>query len=365
MIIIYDIIIFGTGSTAEHFCENLNKDVNIICYLDNDNLKWNKEFKNKLILKPDEVKNITYDYVIIASQYNNDIFSQLIELNVRENKIFEYLAFINDLYNPFEYRMKIFEKNIMGYESFITGISYFVSGIDGDILKGKGMNFSFDSQDLYYDYNIAKYILENYENKFKYTIIGLNYYSFQYDLSLSSMKDNIRLYYPILKKSHNYKISNDDYSRLIINKNIADSLLIINSGEYVLKNRLIPLSKQTEELGMLGIKQAELDCNKNYPKTVVENKKIFRKYLDLLKEHNIKPIIVICPTSKYYYKNFSKRIKNEFFEIMDEMKKKYDFQYIDYFESKLFDDSMFYDVSHLTFEGGKVFTEILNKEIKV
>ena len=49
---------------------------------------------------------------------------------------------------------------------------------------------------------------------------------------------------------------------------------------------------------------------------------------------------------------------------MDEMKQKYDFQYIDYFESELFDDSLFYDVSHLTFEGGKVFTEILNDKIK-
>ena len=205
MITIYDVIVFGTGSTAEKMIKNLNKDVNIICYVDNDSLKWNKKLKGKLILDPNEINNIKYDYVIIASQYNSEIFSQLVELKISAEQIFEYLGFIKNQYNPFEYKMKLFEENILSYESFITGISYFVSGIDGNTLKKKGVNFSFDSQDLYYDYNIAKYILENYETKFKYAIIGMNYYSFEYDLSLSSMKDNIKLYYPRLKKSHNLK----------------------------------------------------------------------------------------------------------------------------------------------------------------
>lgn len=364
MITIYDVIVFGTGSTAEKMIKNLNKDVNIICYVDNDSLKWNKKLKGKLILDPNEINNIKYDYVIIASQYNSEIFSQLVELKISAEQIFEYLGFIKNQYNPFEYKMKLFEENILSYESFITGISYFVSGIDGNTLKKKGVNFSFDSQDLYYDYNIAKYILENYETKFKYAIIGMNYYSFEYDLSLSSMKDNIKLYYPRLKKSHNLKICNDNYRRSIINKNIAERILKTNNGRFIFENRLIPLTEQKEELYIIGKKQALLDCNKNYPKTVEENTIIFSKYLGLLKRYNIKPIVVICPTSKYYHKNFSERIKNEFLKIINEMKHKYDFQYIDYFKSDLFDDTMFYDVSHLTFEGGKIFTTILNKEIK-
>ncbi|WP_252234909.1 D-alanyl-lipoteichoic acid biosynthesis protein DltD [Clostridium sp. CH2] len=362
---IYNIIIFGTGSTAERLSKNLNSNINILCYLDNDDKKWGNKFKGKLILEPKEINNLKYDYVVIASQFNSDIFSQLIKYGVSSCKIFEYLDFLNNVYNPFEYKINLFEQNYLDYEVLITGISYFVTGIDENILDKKGINFAFDSQDLYYDYSISKYLLENYNTNIRYAIIGLNYYSFQYDLSLSSMKDNIKLYYPKLKKSNNFDLKENNYNRLVINKNIANKILIINNnnGKYKLNNVLIPLAQQ-KNLYEVGRNQAELDCNKNYPQTVKKNKIILKKYLDLLKECNIAPIIVICPTSKYYYENFSERIRNEFFQIINEIKKEYDFQYIDYFKSKLFDDNMFYDVSHLTYEGGKKFTNILNRVIK-
>lgn len=363
MIGIYNIVIFGTGSLSEKLTKNLNRQVNVVCYLDNDKSKWNKKFNNKLILNPDQIKSISYDFILIASQYCNEIYSQLITLNVKKDDIFEYLYFLQELYNPFEYKVKLLEENLHSYESFITGISYFVTGITGDMLKKRGINFSFDSQDLYYDYNIAKYILENYDNKFKYAIIGLNYYSFQYDLSLSSMKDNVKLYYPRLNKKHNFKDFNYDYNKIAINRKIADKIFCIEHDKYVVSSKIIPLTEKKGDFYIIGKKQADLDCNKNYPKTVEENKIIFEKYIKLLQKYNINPIVVVCPTSKYYNINFSKRLKDQFFEIIDEMKTKYDFQYIDYFESKLFDDSMFYDVSHLTYEGGEKFTKILNETI--
>lgn len=273
------------------------------------------------------------------------------------------MEFWNSCHNQFERKIKIFEKEPLKYETLITGISYFVTGIRGEYLDRIGINLAFDSQDLYYDYNIAKYLLENYNNKVKYSIIGLNYYSFQYDLSLSSLKDNVKLYYPRLKKSHNFDLLECDYDRLSINKNIANKILkITNNEKYELINELIPLTEQ-RNLKYIGVKQAELDCKKNYPKTVVENKNILRRYLELLNNYDIKPIMVICPTSKYYYRYFDCKIKDEFFNIISELRKEYNFQFIDYFESDLFDDSLFYDVSHLTYEGGEKFTRILNEVI--
>lgn len=365
MIKIYNIVIFGTGSAAEKLSESLNENINILCYLDNNKLVWGQKFKNKLIYNPDEVKNIEYDYIVIASQFNHDIFTQLISYGVSQEKILEYINFINNRHNCLEYKMNLFENDISIYETLVTGISYFVSGINGDILKHRGINFAFDSQDLYYDYNIAKYLFENYNTNIKYTIIGLSYYAFQYDLSLSSMKDNIKLYYPKLKKSHNMQYYDYDYDRICINNIIADKILKkSNDGNYMIDSKIIPLTKHNEDFDLLGKKQAELDCNKNYPMTVKENIEVFKKYLSLLYKNNIKPIVVVCPVSKYYSKYFSTRLKDEFFEIMHEVRKECKFQYIDYFESDLFDDSMFYDVSHLTFEGGKKFTQILNNEIE-
>lgn len=335
-----------------------------MCYLDNDSSRWGEIFYGKLIMEPQKAMILNYDYIIIASQYNSPIYSQLIKLGIEEAKIFEYLDFLNNRYNPFEYKIKRFEKEPLKYETLITGISYFVTGIRGEYLNKVGINLAFDSQDLYYDYNIAKYLLTKYENRIKYAIIGLNYYSFQYDLSLSSLKDNVKLYYPRLKKSHNLNIYECDYDRLLINKSIADKILrVTNEGDYELNNESISLTNQ-KDLEGIGMKQAMLDCKKNYPKTVEENKIILKKYLRLLNNYDIKPIIVICPTSKYYYNYFSDRIKKEFLNLINEIQKEYSFQFIDYFQSDLFDDSLFGDVSHLTYEGGEKFTNILNKVIK-
>lgn len=168
----------------------------------------------------------------------------------------------------------------------------------------------------------------------------------------------MKIYYPRLKKKHNLVI-NDDYDRLIINKGIADKIIEKN---HVVRTTFKPLNKNNK-LYEVGKAQAELDCNKNYPKTVVENTKILKDYLELLMTNNIKPIIVVCPVTKYYSKYFSVRIKEEFLEIINKLQRDYNFQYIDYFESELFDDSLFYDVSHLTFEGGEKFTMLLNEEI--
>ncbi|MCI1477716.1 MAG: chemotaxis protein [Clostridium beijerinckii] len=357
----YNIIVFGTGSTASTLNSILNGNTNVLCYIDNDKRKWGQEFSSKLILEPKEINNLDYDFIVIASQYNEEIYSQLINMGISKNAIFEYINFFNIANNKFEYSLNVYKENVSVYETLITGISYFVNGIHSDTLLKRGINFSFDSQDLYYDYNIAKHLLENYNTNFKYCVIGLSYYCFQYDLSLSAMKNNVNLYYRTLMKSHYYKVDESFENRLDVNKEIAGKILnLINTGtmygfEYKEK-------KLTEEKNLLelGQKQAQIDCNKDYPETVKENKELLVCYLKMLKNYNVKPIIVVCPTSKYYYNCFSKRIENEFFDIIKIVGKEYNFQYIDYFKSNLFDDSDFKDVSHLTIDGGRKFTNIIN-----
>lgn len=247
-----------------------------------------------------------------------------------------------------------------------TGISYTNSGLKADILNRKCFKFSIPSQDIYYDYNIVKYIIENYIDKLeelKYIIIGLSYYSFQYDLSVSAMKNKVILYYNILKDAHHFKEAKNIYMEYEVNENIASKILKKDKNGFYNFNWNSQLLKDTKDKAYIGKTQAELDCNKNYPETVKENTQIFKDYLKLLKEHNIKPIVVVFPASKYYTKYFSKRIEEEFQSIINEVSKEYDFQYIDYFRSDLFDDEDFQDVSHLNPKGAEKFTKILNEVI--
>lgn len=363
MIFIYNIIIFGTGSTADTVVDFLNKNVNILAFSDNNDLKWGGTFKGKDIVSPKKIKEFSYDYIVIASQFNEEIYNQLLDMNIKKENIFQYIKFLDMMFNPFEGRLYYFKREIDKVETLITGISYAMSGVKGSLLKRLGYNFSVDSQDLFYDYHIFKYILKNFKHNLKYGIIGLCYYSFQYDMSLSAMKNKTMIYYSTLKTSHNFKFNFDFDKEHSVNKNIADRILRKDqSGDYNLKVDMKTLADLNNK-ELLGKNQVEIDCNKKYPETVKENIQIFKDYLKLLKDHNIKPIVVVFTASKYYTEHFSQRIEDEFHSIINDVKKDYHFQYIDYFRSDLFEDTDFWDVSHLNPQGAEKFTKILNEEI--
>lgn len=102
----------------------------------------------------------------------------------------------------------------------------------------------------------------------------------------------------------------------------------------------------------------------DYAATRNENEKILEQYILFLKENNIVPIIVVCPTSKYYRDNFNINRKNIFYNILDKLKYKYNFQVVDYFDSDLFEDDDFGDYSHLNGNGAEKFTRILKEKIE-
>ncbi|WML35481.1 hypothetical protein [Clostridium sp. OS1-26] len=108
----------------------------------------------------------------------------------------------------------------------------------------------------------------------------------------------------------------------------------------------------------------EKDCNKDYPETVKENTKILQEYISLLKSKKITPIIVVCPTSRYYYEKFSPRIKEEFEKIINKIKEEFDVEVFDYFDSNIFLKEDFYDVSHLNKNGTMKFTKLLNDKLE-
>lgn len=361
----YKVLIFGTGKSSVVVKQMLNKQVNILAYIDNDKSKCNKNIDNVKIFSPQYIKDFNYDYIIIASQYNEEIYKQLINIGIEKHKIFQYYKFIDNYYNLYNYYINFFIEKTSEVEVLTTGISYASNGFNEDICCKKAFKFSMGSQDIYYDYHTIKYLLSNYRNKtnnVRYVIIGLCYYSFQYDMSLSAMKDKVMLYYPVLKKSHNFNRIEDIYKECEINKSIADKILAIRKGRYY-EGIKIPTLNDYEDKWSTGKKQAERDCDKNYPQTVKENTQIFKDYLQLLKDYNMKPIVVVYPATKYYTKCFSKRIEDEFHSIIKKVKKEYDFQYIDYFRSDLFIDDDFVDVSHLNVTGSEKFTKILNEEI--
>mgnify|MGYP003168156318 CR=1 FL=1 len=344
-----NIIIFGTGSTSRMVLQGLKDDVNILYFCDNDKRKWNTKYSNKMIISPEKIVETDFDYIVIASQFNDEIYDQLIKLGVCKDKIFEFFKYVDRCYNYVKEQLKYVENNLDSIEGFVTGISYAEKAIKEKYSIKNIFNIAKHSQDIYYDFHLIKYIIENYKkemNKLRYVLICLNYYSFEYDMSKSSMKGKVILY-------------GIDSAKKILNL-YPNGIVKIDFNWFNQNNYSHDYYVNEEQ----GKRQALLDGNKNYPETVKENKKIFKNYLQLLKENNIKPIVIVCPASKYYSKYFPKRLKDEFYSIINETRKQYDFQFLDYFDSELFEDNDFYDVSHLNDKGAEKFTELLNKEVQ-
>lgn len=365
----YKLIVFGTGKTRKVLESAFNDNVQIVAYLDNDKEKWNKTLNEKPILCPNKIKELSYDYVIIASQFNDSIYNQLIGLGVENDKIFQYNLYYMFSWNDIRCKLDIILKNEPeNTELLVSGISYAEKGINLENLCKKSGSVACFNQDLFYDYHLIKYLIENHNKELinlKYVIIGISYFSFEYDMSLSSLKYRSLLYYDAIGIKHHLK----DIDLLRENKEATYSILVkifkFNKDNAIDKDKSIITANNIYVLDdEKGRKQAQRDCNKNYPETVKENEQIFVDYIKLLKENNIKPIVVVFPVSKYYSKYFSKRIKDEFYTIINKVREENDFQFIDCFESDKFDDDDFYDVSHLNSNGATKFTRILNDTIK-
>jgi len=101
------IMIFGTGSTAETFISELDEcKVEIVCFVDNHQNIQGNIFLNKKVISPQSIEKYEYDYIVIASQYFDEINNQLLQLSVKKDRIIPY--FVRDF--------------IMNHEKHITNV---------------------------------------------------------------------------------------------------------------------------------------------------------------------------------------------------------------------------------------------------
>ena len=84
-----NIIIFGTGEFGKDAYRYYEKatDINILAFCDNDTKKQGQLFFDKNIISINTINNYSYDKIIIASSFDDEIFSQLINQDFEKNKI--------------------------------------------------------------------------------------------------------------------------------------------------------------------------------------------------------------------------------------------------------------------------------------
>ncbi len=358
----YYIIIWGAGDTARETLKYQSDTVEVLGFLDNN--PDIKEFEGFRALEKSIVYNGDYDFIVICSRSHEEIYEQLLEMGVQSERILInpihkaqiYFIYQSDFFarkwNALAKRRKI--------EIYISGISYHNDGIQDSVFAAQigkeAFNLANRGQDIFYDYQIAK--LLDREKLLKDTthyIIGLCYYSFDYDLSRTGNGWEIIRYYPYITDSHNL-ISDDTFEAFVH-----------DTKEYMEKNEIYyrlfdktPVHVVSDEQGQ---KEAKIDFKKNNPLTVWENKVILKQFLSFLIDRAIKPIIVIMPAIEGYVKGCPQAMKQRFYDSLEECTAGLDIQVLDYFGRYYTDSSEYYHVSHFNRQGAEKFTKKLIQDI--
>ncbi|MGQ3480903.1 hypothetical protein [Paenibacillus sp. TY11] len=352
------IIISGISLISSKIIDLIDfSKVRIVAFISDEPSYIGKFIDDIPVLNSQDVKEICVKFLIITDNYSCDCISEIVNLKrfLETNYDFEIFRAYDDL--------KLYEIDNNKMNGFITGLSYAEVGVDvNEIQPYNVVNLAVSSQDLYYDHQWIKSIVG--EMEFQFAFIGLSYYSFEYDLSKSSLKNRVNVYSSLFKSENNLE---DEYSAIEFQENV-DKIFkpnfienIYNILKVVSETRWENFVKRqmSEDDMKNGKYLAYRDGAKDYPTTVVYNKGILRGMLNILQENNIKPILLVCPVSKYYHQFFPPRIKEEFKKNVEMILEEFNVHIIDLFESDKFMDTDFYDASHLNKEGAKKLTLFL------
>lgn len=93
----YKIAIFGAGAGGEQLYKQLFRRHDLVCFFDNDSKKIGNILLGLPILSPRKIKTIDFDKILIGSQYQPQIYDQLISLGVSPEKLSLHSQKLSDI----------------------------------------------------------------------------------------------------------------------------------------------------------------------------------------------------------------------------------------------------------------------------
>lgn len=90
------VLIYGIGNTLKSTIEKMDiTPFTVVAYVDSSDNKFLGKYNGKLIITPEYVKFIKYEYIVVASIYEKELISTLNKVGISDEKIINYKQFIN------------------------------------------------------------------------------------------------------------------------------------------------------------------------------------------------------------------------------------------------------------------------------
>ena len=369
------VILYGVRGIREYIEQLLDNMYEITGCSDADPI-YNKltEYEYKPFYSPEELYKVTFDYIIITitnQEISAEVVRKLLGFGIPQNKLIETCRLIL-LKSPFGIPLDSFMKlqEQQAFEGLFFGMSYAYYAILTYCFSKRFYKLAHFSADLFFHYKNLEYISTNSDclkKNIKYIVFEMPYYAFNWDVSKANNVVRARMaLYDKFKDYHNYgedelqkwyiqeyKILKDMFGAKMNNNSSACSNNYENRVQSNFTEEEHPFYK-TEHI-----------WNKIRNVTIHENNAVFRKTIELIYSinHNIKVIIVVPPFYMELLQNQLQEIENMkeiFYQNMDEIKKDYPIQVLDYID-KIQDKECFMDIHHLNAKGAYEFSNMLNK----
>jgi CDP-glycerol glycerophosphotransferase (TagB/SpsB family) len=221
------IVIFGTGSSANTFINQLDSTkVKVLFFVDNNKEKHFKYFNNLPVYPPSHLLSVTFNYVIVASQYAIEITKQLLELGVPYEKIIPVSYSMHQAKKD-ELFEKIFYKKKWGKEGRprIALINYNFSNYNGFPL------YKYMPENIAYKYQVDLLCEKNMDKLREYDVICSSHFDGIYKKEYV----NIEMWHGFPIKQMGLSVEKEltnDYVSFIINRSNHTDLIMSYSRLY-------------------------------------------------------------------------------------------------------------------------------------
>lgn len=308
---------------------------------------------------------LPYDYILLLKDgwWSNEFKELAKKYSLPRNKILTFCALHGEDNFLLERSLRYFKEHAADFEMFATGISTAEKDLDVPNFKRKLFNFGRGSQDLYYNFQVAKFVVSCAAHNLRYALIGLAPYSFHYDLSQTPANVFILLQHLIaFNDLHNFQVPLEEYRKIFREEYLAKKIPL----ESINLNDPYAAKKQGSYIKPKGlyVNEDSIDhtwCKRYFPKIMAENAKILDDYLTLCETNNIRPIIFLPPYCESYKASYNRERLNEFYDLVGQACKNHPSAlFLDSWKLNLVTDYDFYDKAHLNILGAKKFSSYLS-----
>lgn len=313
------------------------------------------------------IEYLWYDYVVcVTDEWQLSLPNKVKGYNIPKNKLVDFWALDRPHNFLLERALRYCKEHIAEVEMFATGPSRVENSIDPAKFRRKTFNFGSPSQDLYYNFLVAKQVILCGEghNKLRYALIGLAPYIFHYDLSSTQyVQVAILRQFIAFKDLHNFSMSTDVYEKFFRKEWLNKKLPLESVDPNNLLEAKVNRSMTKEEIASnIAISPW---AGKSYPETRNENIKILDDYLTLCEENNIRPVMFTMPVTEKHMGAFNKQMLAEFYVLVGQALSKHPAaRFFDGYNLQGFTYADFFDHTHLNAHGAAKFSIHLNDFIE-